>query len=91
MILYFVDLTHICILILQQIYTLNVKHEKEQNSLHSLYKEKISELESQLQKQRDRTLALLDEKEQEVSTLKSSFQMFLPGNKTDSETAQVSL
>lgn len=75
-------------LLQEQIYTLNVKHEKEQNSLHSLYKEKISELESQLQKQRDRTLALLDEKEQEVSTLKSSFQMFLPGNKTDSETAQ---
>lgn len=46
-------------------------------------------MENQLQKQRDRTLALLDEKEQEVSTLKSSFQIFLPGNKKASEYPQV--
>lgn len=71
-----------------QISSIQVKHSKEIDSLSLLYKSQVIELENQLQKQRDRTLALLDEKEQEVSTLKSSFQIFLPGNKKASEYPQ---
>lgn len=41
-------------------------------------------LEQQLQKQRERTLALLEEKDQEIQTLKASFQMFLPGRGIES-------
>jgi hypothetical protein len=41
---------------------------------------RLSLLEQQLQKQRERSLSLLEEKEQEIQTLKSTFQMFLPGN-----------
>ncbi|PNF31764.1 GRIP and coiled-coil domain-containing protein 1 [Cryptotermes secundus] len=44
------------------------------------YRGRLSLLEQQLQKQRERSLSLLEEKEQEIQTLKSTFQMFLPGN-----------
>ena len=37
-------------------------------------------LEEQLQKQRERSLALLEEKEQEIQSLQNTFQMLLPGN-----------
>lgn len=57
------------------------KYEKEIQELHLNHYEQISELENQVQKQRERTLALLEEKEQEVTTLKTSFQLFVPGNK----------
>lgn len=36
-------------------------------------------LEEQLQKQRERSLTLLEEKEKEIHSLQSTFQMFLPG------------
>lgn len=68
---------------------INSKHSKEIDILNSTYKTQIIELENQLKKQRDRTLALLDEKEQEVSTLKSSFQIFLPGSQKKFESLQV--
>lgn len=74
---------------LQRTSSIQVKHAKEIDSLSLFYKSQVIELENQLQKQRDRTLALLDEKEQEVSTLKSSFQIFLPGNKKSSDFPQV--
>lgn len=41
------------------------------------YRTKQSELEGQLQKQRERSLALLEEKENEISTLKASFDVFM--------------
>jgi flagellar motor component MotA len=44
------------------------------------YRGRLCLLEQQLQKQRDRSLTLLEEKEQEIQTLKSTFHMFLPGN-----------
>lgn len=55
--------------------------ENDIQDLHKNYRSQISELETQVQKQRERTIALLEEKEQEVTTLKSSFQLFIPGNK----------
>lgn len=44
------------------------------------FKEHVSQLEKQLQKQRDRSIGLLEEKEHEIKTLKESFEIFLPGN-----------
>ncbi|KAK6637030.1 hypothetical protein RUM43_010704 [Polyplax serrata] len=44
-------------------------------------------LEEQLQKQRERSLAMLEEKEQEIQSLQNTFHMLLPGTaqKTDSD------
>lgn len=42
--------------------------------------------EQQLTMQRERSLALLEDKEQEIRTLKSSFQMFLPLGKHNEAT-----
>lgn len=39
---------------------------------------KVSQLEQQLQKQRERSLTLLEEKESEIKTLKTSYDVFLP-------------
>lgn len=64
----------------EQYMSLCLKYDEELQGIEMKYKLQIIELEVQVQKQRDRTLALLEEKEQEVSTLKSSFQMFVPGN-----------
>jgi len=44
------------------------------------YKGRLCVLEQQLQKQRERSLSLLEEKEQEIQALKSTFRMLLPGN-----------
>lgn len=63
----------------EQQMVLCTKYEQEINELHVNYKAQIMDLEVQVQKQRERTLALLEEKEQEVTTLKSSFQIFVPG------------
>lgn len=41
------------------------------------YRAKQTELEGQLQKQRERSLALLEEKENEIATLKASFDVFM--------------
>lgn len=41
------------------------------------YRTKQTELEGQLQKQRERSLALLEEKENEIATLKASFDVFM--------------
>ncbi|XP_055326747.1 GRIP and coiled-coil domain-containing protein 1 [Sitodiplosis mosellana] len=41
------------------------------------YRAKQAELEGQLQKQRERSLALLEEKENEIATLKASFDVFM--------------
>lgn len=41
------------------------------------HRKKQSELEGQLQKQRERSLALLEEKENEIATLKTSFDVFM--------------
>jgi flagellar motor component MotA len=57
-----------------------IKHKEELTATEIDYKGRLSVLEQQLQKQRERSLSLLEEKEQEIQTLKSTFRMFLPGN-----------
>ncbi|XP_049765163.1 GRIP and coiled-coil domain-containing protein 1 isoform X1 [Schistocerca cancellata] len=47
-------------------------------SCEAEFRARLSLLEQQLQKQRERTLALLEEKDQEIQVLKSSFQSLLP-------------
>lgn len=48
------------------------------NSMEMDHRSKISQLEQQLQKQRERSLVLLEEKENEIRTLKTSYELFLP-------------
>lgn len=48
-------------------------------SMEMDFRGKLSELEHQLQKQRERSLTLLEEKENEIKTLKTSFELFIPG------------
>lgn len=48
------------------------------NSMESDFRSKTAQLEQQLHKQRDRSLILLEEKENEIKTLKTSFELFIP-------------
>lgn len=57
-----------------------MKWKEALNSLEGEYRSKISQLENELQKQRERSLSLLEEKEKEIKTLKTSFEIFIPGN-----------
>jgi GRIP and coiled-coil domain-containing protein 1 len=68
----------------------NMEHTSELRAETSKWKEmvsamevdfrsKISYLEQNLQKQRDTALGLLEEKENEIKTLKTSFEIFIPG------------
>jgi hypothetical protein len=57
-----------------------MKYKEELAATEMDCRGRLSLLEQQLQKQRERSLSLLEEKEQEIQTLKSTFQMFLPGN-----------
>lgn len=50
------------------------------SSMENEYRGKMSIIEQQLQKQRDRSLQLLEEKENEIKALKTSFEIFIPGN-----------
>lgn len=55
------------------------KKWKETNSLAEMdYRGKLAQLEQQLQKQRERSLVLLEEKEHEIKALKTSFDVLLP-------------
>ncbi|XP_037947474.1 GRIP and coiled-coil domain-containing protein 1-like [Teleopsis dalmanni] len=64
--------------------------------LENEYRCKVNDLEQQLQKQRERSLQLLDEKEHEIKTLQTSFEIFQPSmptvqlNKACTETSVVS-
>lgn len=49
------------------------------SALENEYRGKISIIEQQLHKQRDRSLQLLEEKENEIKALKTSFEIFIPG------------
>jgi len=57
-----------------------IKYKEEMTATEIDYKGRLSVLEQQLQKQRERSLSLLEEKEQEIQALKSTFRMLLPGN-----------
>lgn len=48
------------------------------NAMEIEHRSKISQLEQQLQKQRERSLGLLEEKENEIRTLKTSYELFVP-------------
>lgn len=52
--------------------------ESKLNSCEQDYKRKLVILEEQLTKQRERALALVNEKEQEIMSLKASFQALIP-------------
>lgn len=47
------------------------------------FRSKTSQLEQQIQKQRDRSLVLLEEKESELRSLKASYEVFLPRSQND--------
>ncbi|XP_030374495.1 GRIP and coiled-coil domain-containing protein 1 [Scaptodrosophila lebanonensis] len=53
-----------------------VKWQENQAELENETRCKLNELEQQLQKQRQRSLQLLDEKEQEIKALQTSFEIF---------------
>lgn len=58
-----------------------VERQKCRESIASLeneYRSKLSDIEQQLQNQRVRSLQLLDEKENEIKALKTSFEIFVP-------------
>ncbi|XP_061399534.1 GRIP and coiled-coil domain-containing protein 1 [Musca vetustissima] len=64
---------------------LSVKEERDkwkslQSDIENEYRIKLTELEQQLQKQRQRSLQLLDEKEQEIKALQTSFEIFHSSN-----------
>ncbi|KAG7206272.1 hypothetical protein KM043_003655 [Ampulex compressa] len=52
------------------------------------YRSKISTLEQQLLRQRERSMALVEEKDKEILTLKSSFQALLPKKHSNSASAE---
>lgn len=50
------------------------------NAMEIDFRGKVAQLELSLQKQRDRSLTLLEEKENEIKALKTSFEVFIPQN-----------
>lgn len=48
------------------------------NAMETDFRGKVAQLELSLQKQRDRSLTLLEEKENEIKALKTSFEVFMP-------------
>lgn len=62
---------------------LKAERNKWQDKIRSLeieHRSKVSQLEQQIQKQRERSLILLEEKENEIRSLKTSFELFIPKN-----------
>lgn len=59
------------------------KWETLNTDMENDYRCKLNDLEQQLQKQRQRSLQLLDEKEQEIKTLQTSFEIFHSNNQTN--------
>ncbi|XP_020292388.1 GRIP and coiled-coil domain-containing protein 1 [Pseudomyrmex gracilis] len=61
---------------------------KLENTLHQKdneYRNRISTLEQQLLRQRERSMALVEEKDKEIITLKASFRALLPNKETATE------
>lgn len=56
-------------------------HQKENE-----FRNRISTLEQQLQRQRERSMALVEEKDKEILTLKTSFRALLPNKETTAAT-----
>ena len=62
----------------ERISQLESRHKRELEESNLVYQHKLSELEKQVQKQRDRTLSLLAEKDAELETLKARSPSFSP-------------
>ncbi|XP_011687208.1 PREDICTED: GRIP and coiled-coil domain-containing protein 1 isoform X1 [Wasmannia auropunctata] len=61
------------------------EHSKLEHTLHQKdneYRNRISVLEQQLLRQRERSMALVEEKDKEILTLKTSFRALLPNKET---------
>lgn len=61
------------------------EHSKFEHTLHQKdieYRNRISTLEQQLLRQRERSMALMEEKDKEILTLKASFRALLPNKET---------
>ncbi|XP_029673116.1 GRIP and coiled-coil domain-containing protein 1-like [Formica exsecta] len=68
---------------------LQEERSKLEHTLHQKeieYRNKISTLEQQLFRQRERSMALVEEKDKEILTLKTSFRALLPNNETAAAT-----
>ncbi|XP_072750868.1 GRIP and coiled-coil domain-containing protein 1 isoform X1 [Anoplolepis gracilipes] len=65
------------------------ERSKLEHTLHQKdieYRNRISTLEQQLLRQRERSMALVEEKDKEILTLKASFRAFLPNKETAAAT-----
>lgn len=56
----------------QQVVTLQQSHRQEVERIETLHRDNLMRLEAELQKQRERTMALLDEKDQELEKLRAT-------------------
>ncbi|GBM09086.1 GRIP and coiled-coil domain-containing protein 1, partial [Araneus ventricosus] len=66
---------------------LKIQHKQELAQVELSHRAQLLELEHQIQKQRERTLALLEEKDKEIELLKSSFlSSFIKKNKVSGDT-----
>uniref|UniRef100_A0A6B2EFH7 Putative myosin class ii heavy chain n=1 Tax=Phlebotomus kandelakii TaxID=1109342 RepID=A0A6B2EFH7_9DIPT len=66
-----------------------VKWRETVAAVEAEYRSRIAELEQHLQKQRDRSLVLLEEKENEIRALRTSFNIFMPSTEDATETSSV--
>ncbi|XP_014479887.1 PREDICTED: GRIP and coiled-coil domain-containing protein 1 isoform X2 [Dinoponera quadriceps] len=67
------------------------EHSKLEHTLHQKdneFRNKISLLEQQLLRQRERSMALVEEKDKEILTLKTSFRTLLPNKETAAAAAE---
>lgn len=60
-------------------------YKESMNALEITHRSKISQLEQQIQKQRERSLVLLEEKENELRSLKTSYELFIPKKDSSSK------
>lgn len=65
------------------------KHTELINSLEIDYRSKINDLEHQLQKQRSRSLQLLEEKDNEIKALKTSFEIIIPKQLSEEDNNEI--
>ncbi|XP_034253388.1 GRIP and coiled-coil domain-containing protein 1 [Thrips palmi] len=73
----------------QQLETEKAAWREKVLNLEGELRARAIQTEQQLTKQREQSLALLEDKEQEIRTLKSSFQMFLPLGKNNEASSSV--
>lgn len=72
-----------------QVKLLEEKHKREQEETSTVYKQRLEELERQVLNQRERTLALVAEKDSEIETLRSRSPSSSPSVENVGKTRQV--